>query len=484
MKKNDFLLLPAALGFTILFYEQNPGLNYILFSCLLIGLLSAFNPQKLKDKNWWYYVIAVMITSCAVFMVNSALSIFASIVSLLLLCGKTIHRENSVVLSFAYTVYSVFSSFIYWIIDMSNVSYISDNGIRKRYMKLFISITVSLILALVFFFLYRASNPLFDELTKNINFDWLNFKGILFTLLGFLILYGLIKVRDIDFLSQHDKNFLKDITATQSTEEENDLKYKSIIAFSLFIILNVMLLMINILDINQIFISQALPLGITLSSFVHQAVWSIVFSIVVASVLIMWFFKDELNFNAFGKKVKILVYAWILQSVLMIISAMIRNYWYIQEFQLTYLRIGVFTFLFLSIIGLMHTYLKVSKRKSAWRLISNNFETWFLILAISSCFNWDRLITHYNIRHVSENKPLDKEYLIELSDGNIPGLIEFYHLKHSTLQIKSRSQTDPLHYKLYIANELLKAQTWQSFNLRDWKNSRALSTIKFDRNEN
>lgn len=483
MKKNDFLIVLGAIGFTTLFYKQNPGVNYILFSSMLIGLLSAFNPQKLKDKHWWYYVLMVIITSTAVLITNSALSIFAGIVSMLMLCGKTIHKENSVVLSFAYTVYSVFSSFIYWIIDMSNVSYISDKGVKRKYIKLFLSVSISFIFALVFFFLYRASNPLFDELTKQINFDWLNFEGILFTLLGFLILYGLIKVRDIRLLSEYDKNFLKDITTSQNAEEENDLKYKSIIAFSLFIILNVMLLMINILDINQIFINQTLPQGITLSSFVHQAVWSIVFSIVVASVLIMWFFKDELNFNTFGKKVKILVYAWILQSILMIISAMIRNYWYIQEYQLTYLRIGVFTFLILSIIGLIHTYLKVSKRRSAWRLISNNFETWFLILAISSCFNWDRFITHYNIRHASESKPLDTEYLIELSDANIPDLIELYHLKDSTLHIKSRWQTDPLHYKLFIAHELLKTQSWQSFNFRDLENSRALSTIKFERNE-
>ncbi len=446
---------------------------------IIIGLLLVFNPPKLKDKNWWYYVVLSLISSGAVVFINSGLSVFAGIVTILLLCGKTINKENSVILSFAYAVYSISSSFIYWIIDLSTVDYAHDNKRRKRQIKLFFGISISLIISLVFFFLYRGSNPLFNDLTKQINFEWLNIKVLLFTFLGFLIIYGLIKIRTIGFVSDQDKKYLKDIINIQNEAEESELKYKSIIAISLFAILNVMLLLINILDINQIFINQTLPQGITLSSFVHQAVWNIVFSIIIASLLIMWFFKDELNFNAFGNKVKFLVYAWIIQSILMIVSAIIRNYWYIQEFQLTYLRIGVFTFLLLSIIGLIHTYLKVSKRKSAWKLVSNNFETWFLILALSSCFNWDKMITNYNINHAKAGKTLDKYYLIELSNANIPELIELNNLRYSTLQIKSPRNTEPLHYKLFIANEILKTRTWQSFNLRDLENLRALSTIKF-----
>lgn len=479
MKKNDFIFIAAALAFSIMFYKQNVGLNLFLFDIIVIAMLAFFNPGKIVDKRWWYYAGLTVIPSVFVVINNSGLSIFSSIVLIFLLCGKTYNSNNSVIISFAFSVYSVVSAFIYWIIDLSSSTTVKNETTKRRNIKLFVGILISLIIALIFFFLYQESNPLFKDFTSYISFDWLSFSWILFTFWGFLVVYGLIKNRKIDIVSQIDHDSLVDIKEVQGGSEDEELKYKSIIAMSLFVILNVMLLIINLLDINQILINHSLPKGITLSSFVHQAVWSTVASIVIASVLIMWFFKDELNFNKFGRKVKLLVYAWIIQSALMIISTIIRNYWYIQEYQLTYLRIGVFTFLILSIIGLIHSVLKLSRQKSAWRLLTNNVETWFLILALSSVINWDKLITRYNIAHSYNGKELDVEYLTCLSDANIPELVELNNLKYSTIQIGNERTTSPLYSKLFLAKEKLKERSWQSFNLRDMENRETLNNINF-----
>lgn len=188
-----------------------------------------------------------------------------------------------------------------------------------------------------------------------------------------------------------------------------------------------MLLAINFLDINNIFINSILPKGISLSDFVHQAVWSSIFSIIVAVGLIMWFFKGDLNFNKHSKLIKALVYIWVLQSVLMLLSTIIRNSWYIHQYQLTYLRIGVYVFLVLSLIGLFFTALKIFKTKSAWYLVCKNFEAWLLILVVCSCFNWDRIITRYNISNATDVKNIDIVYLIELSEANIPELVNLYN---------------------------------------------------------
>jgi hypothetical protein len=199
----------------------------------------------------------------------------------------------------------------------------------------------------------------------------------------------------------------------------------------------------------------------------------------IASSLIMRFFKDELNFNAYGKKVKLAVYAWIIQSIIMVLNTVIRNSWYIQEYQLTYLRIGVYTFLVLSLIGLIHTFLKVAYSKSAWKLVTDNFATWFLLLCICTAVNWDKVITRYNIAHATETKRLDKEYITRLSDANIPELVELYGLKDTTIILKNDWDSCYwLERKLLDVTDKQKESTWQSYNLRDEQNRNALKTIK------
>jgi hypothetical protein len=478
MKKNDVLFLLGSIAFSILFYEHNAGLNWLLFTLMVSGSLLLFNPERRFDPKWWYYAGLALLSAGMIVCVNSVLSIFATVCAIIMLCGKTANRDNSVFIAFLFSFYSILSSLIYWIIDLATAQG-GDTTEKQKNRRIFTGILVSLLIALVFFYLYREANPLFKDLTRYINFDWFSFGWVMFTFWGFLVIYGLIKNRRIDLLSDVDTKALKDIPNLKLEDEGKTIKHGAVIALSLFAILNVMLLLINILDFHNLFINQTLPKGITLSSFVHQAVWSIVISIVIASLFIMIFFKDELNFTAYGKKVKFFVYAWIIQSIIMILSTIIRNSWYIQEYQLTELRLGVYTFLFLSLIGLVFTFIKVAYGKSAWKLVTTNFSAWFLLLCLSSCVNWDRTITKYNISHASEKKQLDKNYLEHLSDANIPELVELYKLKDSTLVIHNSWDTPYLDYKLYEAYQRINETTWQDHNLRVKQNKEALATIKF-----
>ncbi|MEI8136202.1 MAG: hypothetical protein WCH21_02645 [Bacteroidota bacterium] len=56
----------------------------------------------------------------------------------------------------------------------------------------------------------------------------------------------------------------------------------TVIALALFGLLNVMLIFINALDVFNLLGSHELPKGIYLSDFLHNAVLSLVFSIIIA----------------------------------------------------------------------------------------------------------------------------------------------------------------------------------------------------------
>lgn len=473
MKRNDWLLIAAAIIFSILFYKQATGLNYLLFTGLVTAVLAYFNPEKIKTKQWWYYAGLTMLCGVAVFYVNSNLSVFACILSLFIFSGKSFNYKNSIILNLVFSVGSVISSVVFVILDHVQLRKQKVLPANTKKLKIYFGIAISLIIAVVFFALYQQANPLFKEFTKNIDLSWISIGWCLFTVWGFLMIYGLVYYRDVAVFSEWDIKFNRTLENTAPASEAREINNNTVIALSLFGILNLMLVFVNSLDLANLLGSHELPKGVFLSDFVHNAVWSLVFSIIIAVGLIMWFFKGDLNFNKQSKTLKLLVYLWILQSAVMVISAMVRNSWYVAEYQLTYLRIGVYIFLSLSLIGLFFTFLKINKTKSAWYLVRQNFEAWFLLLSLCTLVNWDKIISDYNIAHAKTLKALDKSYLVGLSNANLPELtsVFFGNKKDSLFNEKEKFQKNyefkQYSWRLYEFIVENKKETWQSFNLRD-----------------
>ena len=56
-----------------------------------------------------------------------------------------------------------------------------------------------------------------------------------------------------------------------------------------FFILNAMLLFINLLDVNYLYLGSGMPLGMTHKQFVHKGVDTLIFSIVLGIVVMLFF---------------------------------------------------------------------------------------------------------------------------------------------------------------------------------------------------
>lgn len=474
MKRNDWLLIASAIIFSILFYKQATGINYLLFTGLVTSLIAYFNTENIKKWQWWYYAAVTNLCGFAVFYCNSNLSVFACVLALFVFSGKSFNYKNSIIVNLSFSVGSVISSVAFVIIDYINLRKQNVATEKKKNRKIYFGIFIALVIAIVFFALYQQANPLFKDFTKNIDLSWISIGWCLFAVWGFLVFYGLIYYREVKVFSDWDIAFDRTLenTTTESTEVK-EISNNTVIALALFGILNVMLVLVNALDLTNLLGTHELPKGVYLSDFVHNAVWSLVFSIIIAVGLIMWFFKGDLNFNKQSKTLKLLVYFWILQSAVMVISAMVRNSWYVAEYQLTYLRIGVYVFLGLSLVGLLFTFLKINQTKSAWYLVRQNFEAWFLILGLCSIVNWDKLISDYNISNAKSFKALDKGYLVNLSNANLPDLTQLFFkekresLFNETVDFQKQYEFKNLSTRIYNFILEEKGETWQSFNLRD-----------------
>lgn len=429
MKKNDVILLIAVLAYSFLFFEQIAGINFLLFNMLLVSLLLWKDKGLIKNKNWCMIAAGSLVTATFVFIHGNTLCFIANCISLLLLSAMSMSRNSSIFLGLLYSLYSTIASISFMVIDILEKKKQKKESRKNVFWQRSLLIAIGFLIILVLFFLYRESNPLFKDFTKNINLDFISFSWIRFTLLGLILLYGFFYHRNFQVLYKYDTTVSNKLSPEISENKEvkglrkfltTDVELKTGVV--LLILLNLLIIFVNALDITYLWAGSGLPKDMNYSESVHQGVGTLIFSILIAISIILFFFRAELNFIKGNKTIKLFAILWIIQNAMMVISTIYRNYLYIDGFGLTYKRIGVYAYLFLAVLGLLSTFIKIASNRSNWYLFRFNGWTFYIVLIIASMFNWDRYITNYNLSYA---KTLDTEYLLKLSDANIPELLVY-----------------------------------------------------------
>ncbi len=430
MKKNDWILIISVLLYSILFYQQSAGINFLLFNVALIAFLVIRDQSVLKSKTWMSVALGALLSSFMIFKYGSALAIWANLISLFILSAISFDARTSFFTSVLVSTCSVGSSIAFMFIDWFNRKSVSVEGVYKRpfYVKFFL-ILLPFLVGLLFFFFYQTSNPLFKEFTKNINLDFISFAWIAFTLGGLLLLYGFFYNQKLKSIMDMDANAPADLTESMIVKDSfwNSLMRidnEFLSGMILFAMLNFLLLIVNVLDFNYLWMDGTLPKGMSHKQFVHNGIGVLITSIVIAIFIILFYFRGGINFYEKNKWIKWMAYLWIFQNLFMLFSTGYRNNLYIDESGLSYKKIGVYVYLLLTFIGLLTTLIKVYKIKTNWYLFKINGVFYYTILVISTIPNWDVLITDFNIKkHTEGKKDLEKYLLLDLSYKNLPQLM-------------------------------------------------------------
>jgi hypothetical protein len=474
MKKTDGLIALGAIGFGVLFYDHAPGINFLLFS-IMYGILSVFTHSNILRSKWYLFYAIHVLTAINILVIHSDLALWAWSLSLLVVVGKTYQVNSSILLTKYFGIAS--SVMVFEKIPYLNYQKVVDENKTKSPLtaKYLLASAIVLVILVIFLLLYRSANPLFQEFTDKIDFSWFNFPFILFCLLGSWVLYAMIYPYVEDATCEWDSKKHAETIDYESTKISVETrKLFAFVAILIFLGLNAMLLVLNVLDINSIFVQEKLPENIFLSDFLHFAVWSIVFSTLLAIVIIV----SLQQFSIENKLVRFVIYAWISQSLLMVFNTFIRNYWYSFN-QITYLRIAVFVFLLICIIGLIYTAYVVKFKRNYWFLMNSNLQIWFFIIVVLSFFSWDRIITKHNLAFEKKSE-IDFFYLTELSYKNLDLLYEFKEENPEVFKkYGNRYYPEKIDNKIKEFQERVKKHTWQSYNLPETKLKKHFRFLEF-----
>ncbi|MDB5227110.1 MAG: hypothetical protein JWN78_1303 [Bacteroidota bacterium] len=486
MKHLSKLTISLGVLFSYLFYRQNIGLNALIFSMMLI-FLSFRHPGSLKKKTGIICGGSALLAGLFVYLNNSTLSIIAWYISLMSLLSFKDEGNFTIptyVFTYIINLLSLPFVFLYKRI-FSPKKEISDqetNDPTDKINKIW-GYVVVIIVVCIFFFVYQKSNPLFYQYTKDMNLGDIDFGFIFFSILGCLLISVYAYDTAVKILFWIENKQENTIPAPGSFNASPP-KYKIQTIGLLFIMLNGMLIFINLLDVNYLYLAHALPKGITHAQFVHNGVGILIFSIILGTSIICYLFRGKLNFIDENKTIKILVYVWILQNVFMVISTVIRNGLYVVSYGLTGKRIGVYYYLAFAIIGLMLVAFKIKKQKTIYFLYAANTWVWYIVLIISSSISWENLIYKNQADRFLKTGKIDYKYVSHFTNTNLPELVALFKIGKawncdSELSYSEFSCDDYMRVneKLVLFLDKYKNTQWQSQNINDTRTYQQLLAL-------
>ncbi len=521
MKTNaNYLLLSTLIGgiiFNLIFWSERLAINLLIYS-LFVVTVTFFNKEVIKSAKFKWYALGHLAAAILVVINNSNLSLASYYISLLLFVGFSHYqRIRSVWVAIMATTLQIFAIPATMFKRLSELE-IGNFKIRPvlRPLKYII---FPIIIVFIFIGIYSGANKIFEkyaaELGDHIANVLTQFFGFLFNdlslerfihfCLGLALTGGLLitfyehvfeKIEaslSDDLLRKKNQNRLKSIWSEithafigRVISKKMALKTEYVIAIISFVGLNFLLLLLNGIDIWWLWLGKGKNFAETnYSAELHDGTNALIFSIVLAMAIIVYFFRGNLNFYSKSKTLKTLAVIWMIQNCLLIISVLIRDAHYIEVYGLTYKRIGVIVFALLCIIGLSTVYVKVAKHKTFFYLLRVNGNIWYILLLAFATINWDVTIVKYNLTHKGLIA-FDADYLLSLSDKTLPVIhqnreeLNMSASSYGSLVPKGEilvSSTDEqlqkrLDQRIVFFKERYEKVSWLSWNLQDWNTAK------------
>lgn len=536
-------VLVGGLLFNFLFWKEKLALNLVLYSLFILSIY-LFTKDILSNKKLLWIAASHLVAGLLLLINHSSLTIITWYISLFVLMG---YIHNPQLRSIFTSLTAAVLQFITAPIGLvKKITEIEIGGFTlKPVLKLVKYVIIPGFILLIFSIIYSIANPVFDSyidtffeniehiITQIFNFFFkdITLERIVFFGVGILFSTGLF-ISFKNGLEKKESNFQDNLSRGRRGKKELSiwreittlfsgnlltkkmaLKTENTIAVISFTGLNALLLFLNGIDIFTLWNGDLGSTGF--SQALHGSTNALIISIILAMLVILYFFNGNLNFYSKNKTIRFLAYGWIIQNSFLILSVLLRDYHYIAMHGLTYKRIGVIGFSLLCFIGLLTVYLKVAKQKSFFYLFKTNGAIWYLLLLLSGVINWDVFIVDYNIDK-RNSATLDVRYLMSLSDKTLPKLIENKELLKKYLSLSTlpysyvgnvietqvdaisvqKPAIDSLEIKKQIKQSLdqtfeddlakciekfsenQKKNSWLSWNYRDWQTEHYLNARK------
>lgn len=235
-------------------------------------------------------------------------------------------------------------------------------------------------------------------------------------------------------------------------------------------VLNILFCYVNTIDVVYLWAHASLPVGVNRSDFLHEGVQSLTIAVLLSAAILVVLFQQKLADGS--RTLQVLATAWVLQNLIVIAGVFVRLKIYVDDYDLSLLRVGVALFLVLVVTGyLLLTVYFWHGKGLEWLLRANILAT-FALFFIVQFVDLNAAVAHYNVaRWVRPGARLgDVAYLASLGHSAWPSMIELRQKREQysvdLIALMKRATAE--------AKAELEVKDWRRWELRRTEHAQAM----------
>ena len=428
-------------GLSLLTNPLHAGLRQSLFAAavLLTGLAAVVEELNLLSASLCVLAVAVAVSSLTNPLMNGLRERYGAVKALLLIGPFRIFADIARSSAFSLTL----KSFAVWV--------------------------VPLLLSCVFLLLFSSANPLIETwLNATIDLKvWLariRVARLLFWSVTLCLVWPFIYLK---WIRKTAPAPWADAAEPPVDEPPSELFGTAAILRSL-LLFNLLFAVQTALDVIYLWGGVALPDGLTYAAYAHRGAYPLIATALLAAGFVLAAMRPGGPAERLPV-IRVLVFLWIAQNVMLVVSSMLRLDLYVQIYSLTYWRIAAFIWMLLVAAGLILIVARIAFDRSNTWLVRMNLATLALTACICAFINFPYVIAAYNVDHSKEASSnglvLDFSYLAGLGPQALPAIDRYLAMRpNGSDSMMLRGQRDRL-----VKSHLAELNSWRTWSFRGYR---------------
>ena len=278
---------------------------------------------------------------------------------------------------------------------------------------------------ITFISLYGIANQGFGNLVVSIA-DVISFSLMVFLAGSFIWMITALYSEGSSVLANWEID-LKDSWSLSVFLKESDvtpLLHKQKEAFISLIGLIIILSVLLVFEVESIWHPS---LDKNMADGLHENIFAVIFSIVLAAIVTIYYFSGNVFFMTKINNVKKIIFTWLFLNGILAAIGIYKTFIYISIYGLTYKRLSVIEYLTTIITGLIIIGWCIYYRKGNWKLVNLIVGFTYGYLILFTLPNWDRIMVRYNFTMFPSHDPIYYEKL------SVSGFGEYLNLENPNM---------------------------------------------------
>ncbi|NOJ47723.1 DUF4153 domain-containing protein [Bradyrhizobium archetypum] len=325
----------------------------------------------------------------------------------------------------------------------------------------------------IFVFLLISANPLLEKWVSLMNpgnaASYVSLSRILFWALALSIVWPFIHVWWRSRVTV--PSTMVEVAAPDQASPSDRMEFFGVATILRSLVLfNLLFAVQTILDAVYLWGNAALPADISYASYAHRGAYPLIVTALLAAGFVLAAIRPGGPAEQ-SKVIRPLVYLWVAQNVLLVMSSILRLDLYVQIYLLTWWRVAAFIWMILVALGLLLIVARIVLNRSNDWLIRANLITLTATLYVCSLINFAAIIADYNVSHSREATGkgvwIDMNYLLSLGPQALPAIDRAIALRGFDPTLVSRRGC-------LVEQQVKETVSWRSWGFRSWRLQRAL----------